>query len=79
MELMYSAELDDDQFPTKWSVKTGMPSNGAYFIQNYHEVWLNGAADQFSVGAFADSAHEYLLKQYLLTGMSEPKVLDLCK
>ena len=38
MELMYSAELDDDQFPTKWSVKTGMPSNGAYVIQNYHEV-----------------------------------------
>ncbi|KAI0741365.1 glycoside hydrolase [Daedaleopsis nitida] len=33
--------------------------------------------DQFSVGAFADSAHEYLLKQYLLTGQSESKVLDL--
>ncbi|KAI1788147.1 seven-hairpin glycosidase [Ganoderma leucocontextum] len=32
---------------------------------------------QFSVGAFADSAHEYLLKQYLLTGQSESKVLDL--
>ncbi|RPD52651.1 seven-hairpin glycosidase [Lentinus tigrinus ALCF2SS1-7] len=60
MEIMYTAELEDDQFPTKWSVKTGMPSN-----------------DQFSVGAFADSAHEYLLKQYLLSSMSEPKVLDL--
>ena len=31
------------------------------------------------MGAFADSAHEYLLKQYLLTGQSESKVLDLCK
>ncbi|KAF5383721.1 hypothetical protein D9615_003586 [Tricholomella constricta] len=33
--------------------------------------------DQFSVGAFADSAHEYLLKQWLLTGQSEPQTRDL--
>ncbi|KAI0657795.1 seven-hairpin glycosidase [Cubamyces menziesii] len=32
---------------------------------------------QFSVGAFADSAHEYLLKQWLLTGKSESKARDL--
>ncbi|ESK90496.1 glycoside hydrolase family 47 protein [Moniliophthora roreri MCA 2997] len=32
---------------------------------------------QFSVGAFADSAHEYLLKQWLLTGRSETKIRDL--
>ncbi|KAI0729958.1 glycoside hydrolase [Fomitopsis betulina] len=32
---------------------------------------------QFSVGAFADSAHEYLLKQWLLTSKSEPQALDL--
>ncbi|KAG5647834.1 hypothetical protein DXG03_007758 [Asterophora parasitica] len=31
----------------------------------------------FSVGAFADSAHEYLLKQWLLTGQSEPQTRDL--
>ncbi|OCH87824.1 seven-hairpin glycosidase [Obba rivulosa] len=31
----------------------------------------------FSVGAFADSAHEYLLKQWLLTAGSEQKALDL--
>ncbi|KAF8717523.1 hypothetical protein AX14_012169 [Amanita brunnescens Koide BX004] len=30
-----------------------------------------------SVGAYADSAHEYLLKQWLLTGQSEPKAKDL--
>ncbi|KAK2463623.1 hypothetical protein APHAL10511_004374 [Amanita phalloides] len=34
---------------------------------NYHHT----------VGAFADSAHEYLLKQWLLTGRSEPKAKDL--
>ncbi|KAJ3560592.1 hypothetical protein NP233_g10736 [Leucocoprinus birnbaumii] len=31
----------------------------------------------YSVGAFADSAHEYLLKQYLLTARSEPQILEL--
>ncbi|KAF9466050.1 glycoside hydrolase [Collybia nuda] len=31
----------------------------------------------FSVGAFADSAHEYLLKQWLLTSQSEPKAREL--
>ncbi|KAJ7156812.1 glycoside hydrolase [Mycena crocata] len=32
---------------------------------------------QFSVGAYADSAHEYLLKQWLLTAKSEPKTKAL--
>lgn len=31
----------------------------------------------FSAGAFADSAHEYFLKQYLLTSHSEPRALSL--
>ncbi|KAF8166576.1 glycoside hydrolase [Mycena galopus ATCC 62051] len=31
----------------------------------------------FSVGAYADSAHEYLLKQWLLTAQSEPKTKEL--
>ncbi|KIY51269.1 seven-hairpin glycosidase [Fistulina hepatica ATCC 64428] len=31
----------------------------------------------YSVGAFADSAHEYMLKQWLLTGKTEPKTLEL--
>lgn len=32
----------------------------------------------YSVGAYADSAHEYFLKQWLLTYQSEPKAKDLC-
>ncbi|OBZ66679.1 Mannosyl-oligosaccharide 1,2-alpha-mannosidase IC [Grifola frondosa] len=31
----------------------------------------------FSVGAFADSAHEYLLKQWLMTAKSETKARDM--
>ncbi|KAH7914600.1 glycoside hydrolase family 47 protein [Hygrophoropsis aurantiaca] len=33
--------------------------------------------NQQSVGAFADSAYEYLLKQYLLTAQSEPKAREM--
>ncbi|KAJ7249562.1 glycoside hydrolase [Mycena haematopus] len=33
--------------------------------------------NHFSVGAYADSAHEYLLKQWLLTAQSEPKTKEL--
>ncbi|KAH8103862.1 glycoside hydrolase [Cristinia sonorae] len=32
---------------------------------------------QFSVGGFADSAHEYMLKQWLLSSRTEPKSLNL--
>ncbi len=32
----------------------------------------------YSVGAMADSAYEYLLKQWLMTGRTEPKFLDMC-
>ena len=33
----------------------------------------------FSVGARADSAYEYLLKEWLMTGRTEKKFLDMCK
>ena len=31
-----------------------------------------------SVGASADSAYEYMLKQWLLTGRTDTKARDLC-
>jgi hypothetical protein len=31
-----------------------------------------------TVGALADSAYEYFLKGYLLTGRSEKRLLDMC-
>ncbi|KAI0773224.1 glycoside hydrolase [Trametes elegans] len=60
MDIMNEADVEDDQFATKWSVDTGKPTN-----------------NQFSVGAFADSAHEYLLKQWLMTAKSETKALSM--
>ena len=32
-----------------------------------------------SVGAWADSAYEYLLKEYLLTGQSDKRLLNMCR
>lgn len=37
------------------------------------------SSDRFSVGAQADSAYEYFLKQWLLTGKTERRFLDMCK
>ena len=31
-----------------------------------------------SVGSYADSAYEYMLKQWLLTGRTDTKARDLC-
>jgi mannosyl-oligosaccharide alpha-1,2-mannosidase len=31
-----------------------------------------------SVGAYADSAYEYMLKQWLLSGRTDTKARDLC-
>ena len=82
MDLMSNAEIVDDMFPTKWSVTTGKPSNSRFrevrLRWRSREKLIRATSAHFSVGAFADSAHEYLLKQYLLTSQSEPKALDLC-
>ncbi|KAI0306131.1 glycoside hydrolase [Multifurca ochricompacta] len=36
------------------------------------------SSSKVSVGAFADSAYEYMLKQWLLTGRTDTKARDLC-
>lgn len=33
---------------------------------------------RLTVGGQADSAHEYLLKQYLLTGRTDKTALEMC-
>ena len=83
MDLMRDADVKDGKFPTKWNMHTGRPSTGqctGCICHNLSIMSLNDAerADRFSVGAFADSAHEYLLKQWLMTGKSENKAKDLC-
>ncbi len=38
----------------------------------------NAASPSFSVGAMADSAYEYLLKLWLMSGRTEDRYLDMC-
>ncbi|KAJ7590997.1 glycoside hydrolase [Mycena floridula] len=51
-------------------------------IEGFVTMWDVDTAEprnhHFSVGASADSGYEYFLKQWLLSGQSEPKTRDLC-
>lgn len=76
---MHDADIDEGKFPTKWGMNTGRPSNGGLLSFLVNSSSLMSFSDQFSVGAFADSAHEYLLKQWLMTSGSESKARDLCR
>jgi mannosyl-oligosaccharide alpha-1,2-mannosidase len=78
MTLMYNAQVTDGLFPTLWSTSTGLPINSSSEFHSYFSSF-NWILDHVSVGAFADSAYEYLLKQYLLTERSEQRAVDLCK
>lgn len=77
---MYKANTPTGLFPTQWNIESGTPISGQLiispFLLSLHLTPFSLA--HYSVGAYADSAHEYLLKQYLLTGRSEPQILELC-
>lgn len=49
-----------------------------HFISTFVQKADYSVSEDYSVGAFGDSAYEYLLKQWLLTGKTEPKSRDLC-
>ncbi|KAJ3501629.1 hypothetical protein NMY22_g18861 [Coprinellus aureogranulatus] len=62
-ERLLGANLTDTggMLPTMWDLKTGLPQADQWHV---------------SVGSRADSTHEYLLKQYLLTGRADKKNLE---
>ena len=68
-------------FPTKWNLISGEPTSGESWptIVPVH-VQTDGLdfIEALAVGGAADSAHEYLLKLYLLTGKSDEESLKLC-
>lgn len=47
------------------------------FPSKWHYETGTPANEHYSVGAYADSAYEYMLKQWLLSGRSEPQALEL--
>lgn len=79
MDIMAKYPTTNGLYPTVWSVNGARPANRMFQI-NLVCARCNGSTlvDKFSVGAFADSGYEYMLKQYLLTAKSEPKVRDMC-
>lgn len=84
MRRIYDANMTrfesvDGLLPTLWTINDGQPANGRdpiliFFLQ---KVLINSYIDQVSIGALADSAYEYFLKQYLLTNQTDTASRDL--
>jgi mannosyl-oligosaccharide alpha-1,2-mannosidase len=67
--------------PTMFSTKSGEPiarKSTSLAFWPLSTSLLMTCVDMVSVGAFADSAYEYLLKQWLLSGRTDTKARDLC-
>lgn len=81
MQKMYNATLPiEGLFPSRWDFQSGAPANSKFSGSfNFLSVLMPDLPEHYSVGAFADSAYEYMLKQWLLSGRSEPQALELCE
>ncbi|KAI0076610.1 seven-hairpin glycosidase [Panus rudis PR-1116 ss-1] len=82
MEYKYLAHLTGrrqyyDNVERIMDIMRDAPVEGGFFPTRWRLQGARPYNSQFSVGAFADSAHEYLLKQWLLTSKSEAKAKDL--
>ena len=81
MTALASADLKETggMFPIEWDTTTGKPKNRRLLERS---SWACGiysfSPGHLSVGAQADSAHEYLLKLYLLTGKTDKASLEMC-
>ncbi len=80
MEIMYAANLTlfGDLFPAMWSTETGLPNTRMSLPLDLASMGTDGITEKVSVGAYADSAYEYMLKQWLLSGRTDTKARDLC-
>lgn len=64
--------------PTHWNVTSGQPIEGTLIQLPVKCCAHPRPSDILSVGAAADSAHEYLLKQALLTGKTDKTSVEMC-
>ena len=79
----YEVNVDTGLWKTGWRVDSGEMYGGR------NDLWKRLAnaltrppgpnPAQVSIGARGDSAYEYLLKQYLLSGRTENRLLNMCK
>lgn len=74
-----TSHLPHGLLPSMWNLETGQPSNRTYvFIMLELHILTAFYAEQITIGALADSAYEYFLKQYLLTNQTEKESIELC-
>ena len=75
---MEHSQMESGLWNTFWNTTTGEQSNSECHPYTLDGTKLLRIADHTSVGAWADSAYEYLLKEYLLTGQSDKRLLNMC-
>jgi len=77
----YEVEVDTGLWKTDWGADTGEMYGGRLRkrLSNALVRPLKPNVVQVSIGALGDSAYEYLLKQYLLSGRTEKRLLNMCK
>jgi hypothetical protein len=78
---LYQANLSrvGGMFPIRWNIKTARPFDSEHTSLDIESLpALTCVLAHLSVGAQADSAHEYLLKQYLLTAKTDKASLEMC-
>jgi len=79
----YEVEIDSGLWKTEWSSdKGGMEGGGSNLEKRLSNTLTRPPKPnvvQVSIGALGDSAYEYLLKQYLLSGRTEKRLLNMCK
>ena len=76
-------EVDTGLWKTGWGSDKGEMHGGGFNLwrrlSNAFTRPPKPNVVQVSIGALGDSAYEYLLKQYLLSGRTETRLLNMCK
>jgi len=79
----YQVEMDTGLWKTGRNSDAGEMEGGGYNLEKRLSNTLTRPPKpnvvQVSIGALGDSAYEYLLKQYLLSGRTEKRLLNMCK
>lgn len=85
VNLKAGSNTNDDTglWKTDWTLDTGEMEGGGSNLEKRLSNALTRPPKpnvvQVSIGALGDSAYEYLLKQYLLSGRTEKRLLNMCK
>ena len=78
--LLYAANLSGSggMYPTRWNLNTSAPSDRELLAPMPAQPIEHTTPVHLSVGAAADSGHEYTLKQFLLTARTDKRNLEMC-